>query len=76
MGIGEPRTIWKYNAFYHLLSTEHPLDGVFDPVTTFLPKAMTVNMFISQKEERLQKRESSNGEQETAVISNPSHLIK
>jgi hypothetical protein len=38
MGIsGEPRTIWKYNAIYHLLS-EHPPDGIFDAGSTCLPK--------------------------------------
>ena len=50
---GEPRTVWKYNAIYHLLG-EHPPDGLFDPSSTCLPKvpgAMAVDMFISQKEE-------------------------
>ena len=58
MGIsGEPRTIWKYNAIYHLLSEHHP-DGIIDTDSTCLPKvpgAMTVDMFISQKEEMLLK---------------------
>jgi hypothetical protein len=53
----EPRTTWKYNAIYHLLS-EHSPDGIFDPDSTHLPKvpgAMAVDMFISQKEENLMK---------------------
>ncbi|KAF8155394.1 hypothetical protein B0H34DRAFT_849557 [Crassisporium funariophilum] len=54
---GEPRTIWKYNAMYHLLS-EHPADGIFGSDSTLLPKipgAMMVDMFISLKEENFLK---------------------
>jgi len=43
----------QYNVVYHLLR-EHPPDVIFDPGSKILPKipgAMTVNMFISKKEE-------------------------
>lgn len=54
---GEPRTIWKYNSIYHLLSEHSPEyeDNTDDnSEKTTLPKIpgqMTVDMFISRKEE-------------------------
>ena len=42
----------------HAFRSEHPPDGIFDPDSTHLPKVpgvMTIDMFISQKEENLLK---------------------
>jgi hypothetical protein len=51
---GELRTIWKYNAIYHLL-TDHSQDASnADSEKTVLPKIpgqMAVDMFISSEEE-------------------------
>ncbi|KIJ92810.1 hypothetical protein K443DRAFT_33511, partial [Laccaria amethystina LaAM-08-1] len=57
---GEPRTIWKYNAIFHLL-TEHAQDSVgMDPNRDSqklpkIPGQMIVDMFISREEEEFLK---------------------
>jgi hypothetical protein len=59
---GERRTIWKYNSIYHLLSEHSPEceedDTNNNSEKTALPKIpgqMTVDMFISRKEEEFLK---------------------
>jgi hypothetical protein len=43
---GNPQTIWKYNALYHLI-TEHSNDGIVPEI----PGELLVKMFIHRKEE-------------------------
>ncbi|KAK7471312.1 hypothetical protein VKT23_002721 [Stygiomarasmius scandens] len=45
---GQPRTIWKYHAMYHIV-TEHGTDNGFPHI----PGELMVNMFISRAEEKL-----------------------
>ena len=59
---GDPQTIWKYNALYHLIS-EHSTGG-----PPLIPGELLVQIFITKEEERalgIQERATINWRKET-----------